>query len=83
MRPVTDDARGIVTPDAGLQRFRLDRYPPSTGVGRMVDRYWVASWDLRGRPPHTQHVFAHPVVNVVFRDGRVTAELKRETANPI
>ena len=69
VRPVTDDARGIVTPDAGLQRFRLDRYPPSVGIGRMVDRYWVASWDLRGRPPHTQHVFAHPVVNIVFQGG--------------
>ncbi|HKY68150.1 MAG TPA: DUF6597 domain-containing transcriptional factor [Acidimicrobiales bacterium] len=69
VRQVDDDARGIVTPDAGLQRFRLDRFPPSAGVDRLVDRYWVASWDLRGRPPHTQHVFSHPVVNVVFQDG--------------
>jgi len=38
-------------------------------VGRLVDRYWLARWDLRGRPPHTQHVFAHPAVNVTFVDG--------------
>jgi hypothetical protein len=69
VRSARDDARGIVAPDAGMQRFRLDRYPPSAEVGRMVDRYWVVSWDLRGLPSHTQHVFAHPVVNVTFQDG--------------
>jgi AraC-like DNA-binding protein len=69
VRPVTQDARGIVTPDAGLRRFRLDRFPPGAEVARLVDRYWLARWDLRGRPPHTQHVFAHPVVNVIFVDG--------------
>lgn len=69
VRSPREDARGIVAPDAGMQRFRLDRFPPSADVGRLVDRYWVVTWDLRGRPPHTQHVFAHPVVNVVFQDG--------------
>jgi AraC-like DNA-binding protein len=69
VRQVDEDARGIVAPDAGLRRFRLDRYPPSTDVGRLVDRYWVVRWDLRGQPPHTQAVFAHPVVNVTFVDG--------------
>ena len=69
VRSVGEDARGIVAPDAGLQRFRLDRFPPSAEVGRMVDRYWVGTWDLRGRPSHTQHVYAHPVVNVTFQDG--------------
>src|SRR5690606_15749064 len=69
VRPVQDDARGIGTPDAGLRRFRLDRFPPSAAVARMVDRYWVGTWDLRGQPSHTQHVLAHPVVNVTFQDG--------------
>jgi AraC-like DNA-binding protein len=69
VRSVHDDARGIVAPDAGMQRFRLDRFPPSRDVGRLVDRYWVVTWDLRGLPSHTQHVFAHPVVNVTFQDG--------------
>ena len=69
VRPVGQDARGIVAPDAGLRRFRLDRFPPSSGVDRLVDRYWVVTWDLRGLPSHTQHVFAHPVVNVTFQDG--------------
>jgi len=69
VRPVREDARGIVAPEAGLAHFRLDRYPPSPAVARFVDRYWVASWDLLGRPPYTQQVLAHPVVNVVFTGG--------------
>jgi AraC-like DNA-binding protein len=73
VRPVQEDARGIVTPAAGLAHFRLDRYPPSQPVARFVDRYWVATWDLRGRPAYTQQVLAHPVVNVVFTDGTALA----------
>jgi AraC-like DNA-binding protein len=73
VRQVDKDARGIVAPEAGLAHFRLDRYPPSPDVGRFVDRYWVVSWDLRGRPAHTQQVLAHPVVNVVFMDGTAIA----------
>lgn len=69
VRSAAEDARGIVAPDAGLRRFRLDRFPPSPEVGRLVDRYWVVTWHLEGRPPHTQHVLPHPVVNVVFQDG--------------
>lgn len=66
------DARGIIAPDAGLAHFRLARYPPGPAAARFVDRYWVASWDLRGKDPYTQRVFAHPVVNVVVVDGEAT-----------
>jgi AraC-like DNA-binding protein len=72
VEPVERDARGILAPDAGLARFRLDRFPPSAAVARFVDRYWVVTWDLTGQEPFTQRVFAHPVVNVVFADGAST-----------
>jgi AraC-like DNA-binding protein len=68
VKPVHEDARGIIDPAAGLTKFRLDRYPPSGRVERFVDRYWVVSWDLRDDEPFTQQVFAHPVVNVVFAE---------------
>jgi AraC-like DNA-binding protein len=64
--PVDRDSRGIIQPEQGLARFRLERVAPSPVVGRFVDRYWIVSWDLRGQPPHTQQVLAHPVVNVVL-----------------
>lgn len=63
-----EDARGIIDPRTGLTRFRLDRYAPSEGAARFVDRYWVASWDLE--EPFVQRVLPHPVVNLVFADGR-------------
>ncbi|WP_316042230.1 helix-turn-helix transcriptional regulator [Nocardiopsis sp. CNR-923] len=53
-----------------MTRFRLDRRAPSAPVARLVDRYWVASWDLAGRAPYVQRVLPHPVVNVVFTEGR-------------
>ncbi len=69
---VEEDARGILHPAAGLTRFRLDRHAPSARVARFVDRYWLASWNLTGREPHTQRVLAHPVVNLVFTGGTAT-----------
>lgn len=63
------DARGILDPKTGLTRFHLDRHAPSERVSRFVDRYWLASWNLVGRAPHTQSVLAHPVVNLVFTAG--------------
>jgi AraC-like DNA-binding protein len=70
--PVEDDARGILAPQAGLARFRLDRHAPSPAVARFVDRYWLASWDLEGEPAFTQRILAHPVVNLVCSDGAAT-----------
>ena len=67
--PVERDTRGILAPEAGLARFRLDRYAPSEDVARFVDRYWVVTWDLVGEEPYRQELLAHPVVNVVFADG--------------
>ncbi|MEV5297513.1 helix-turn-helix domain-containing protein [Amycolatopsis methanolica] len=68
VEPVERDSRGILHPNAGLRRFELTRYPPSPGVDRFVDRYWLVSWDLPD--VHEQHILVHPVVNVAFDEGR-------------
>ncbi|MDE3724892.1 helix-turn-helix transcriptional regulator [Nocardiopsis sp. N85] len=81
VRPVEEDARGIIDPATGLARFRLDRHPPSPALARFVDRHWVATWDLTGREPFTQRVLAHPVVNLVFTDG--TATVHGPAAGPV
>ena len=70
VRSVEEDARGIIDPDRGLTRFRLDRTGPAPALARFVDRSWTASWDLR--EPYTQRVLAHPVVNLVFASGTAT-----------
>jgi AraC-like DNA-binding protein len=69
VEPVERDARGILHPDAGLQRFSLTRHAPTATVARFVDRYWVATWDLPDGDQHRQQVLVHPVVNVVLGDG--------------
>jgi AraC-like DNA-binding protein len=69
VRPVHQDARGIVAPAAGLRRFRLDRHAPSTPVARFVDRYWLVHWDLPVGETYDQQVLPHPVVNLVLSDG--------------
>lgn len=69
---VHTDARGIVAPEVGLHHFGLDRAAPSEYVGRLVDRYWLATWDLPPDQPFTQRVWPHPVVNIVVEEGRAT-----------
>jgi AraC-like DNA-binding protein len=76
--PVERDARGILAPDAGLQRFRLTRHEPSATVARFVDRYWVAEWDLPPGHTYPQHVLTHPVVNIVIGvDGATVSGVRR------
>lgn len=70
---VTADARGILAPDVGLARFRLERFTPAPPVRRLVDRYWVVHWDLPDGEHHDQHVWPHPVTNVVLEGGTATA----------
>jgi AraC-like DNA-binding protein len=69
VRPVQQDARGIVAPASGLTRFRLDRTAPSAPVARFVDRYWLVHWDLPAGETYDQQVLPHPVVNLVLSDG--------------
>src|SRR5690349_10110161 len=66
-RSVERDARGIVNPEAGLRRFRLDRLDPTPEVGRFDELYWIVEWDLEPGEQHTQELVTHPSVNVSFQ----------------
>lgn len=70
---VSQDARGILAPDLGLDRFDLERFAPSTTARRLVDRYWVVRWDLPAGEHFDQQVWPHPVTNVVLEGGTATA----------
>lgn len=67
------DARGILAPDVGLDRFDLERFAPSDTARRLVDRYWVVRWDLPAGEHFDQQVWPHPVTNVVIEGGTATA----------
>jgi AraC-like DNA-binding protein len=72
VEPVERDTRGILRPAEGLEHFRLERHQPSPDVGRFVDRYWIASWNLPTGEQHEQEVLVHPVVNVTFDERGAT-----------
>jgi AraC-like DNA-binding protein len=59
-------ARGILHPRAAAESFRISRPEPSADLAPFIERYWLITWDLRDRPPHSQDTLPYPCVNVVF-----------------
>jgi AraC-like DNA-binding protein len=60
------DTRGIMRPAAVDRVFSLDRPAPPADLAHVVDRHWIVTWDLRGRPPFASEVMPHPAVHLVF-----------------
>jgi AraC-like DNA-binding protein len=83
---VEEAPRGVLQLRAGRGRFEVARFEPGPDLAELVEHYWMVSWDLRGREPHTQHTLPHPGVHLVAeRDrsgvqgvltGRFTRELE-------
>ncbi|MBX5440575.1 MAG: helix-turn-helix transcriptional regulator [Solirubrobacteraceae bacterium] len=71
MEGATTSRAGILEPQAGLQRFSLQRRRPSPDLAGYVERHWIVRWDLRGSPPFEQEILPHPCVNLVAEPGRV------------
>lgn len=71
-RDPRDDTRGIVRPDRLGRFFHLERLTPPAPVDRVVDRFWLVSWNLPAGRHHEQRVVTHPAVNLVFEDRGVT-----------
>lgn len=65
--PATSDGQhhGLVRPWERGRSFLLESRPPSPSLDRLVDRHWIARWDLRGRPDFSQEVLPHPSLNLV------------------
>ena len=55
---------------SGRRRFEVTRSRPSAALADLVEHYWLVSWDLRGREPHTQHTLPHPSVHLVAERDR-------------
>src|SRR5919107_2997990 len=70
-RQPTTSTRGILRPEAVGRVFSLRRTLPADDLAHLVERHWVVTWDLRGRPPYRQEVVTHPCVNLVFEPNGV------------
>jgi AraC-like DNA-binding protein len=57
-------------PPAGS--FHLSRRKPAPALAPFIDHYWSVTWNLRNHDVHTQEVFPHPNVHVVFERGTST-----------
>lgn len=68
-RPLEQDARGIVDPEALRQVVTLRRYPPGEALAGLVDRFWAVQWDLPSGMLHDQQVLTHPGANLSVGHG--------------
>jgi AraC-like DNA-binding protein len=64
-RPAPTDGHGLLRPWERDRSFTLESRLPSPGLERLVDRHWMARWDLRGRAPFHQELLPHPSINLV------------------
>jgi AraC-like DNA-binding protein len=67
---VEEAPRGVLQLRAGRGRFEVARFRPGPDLAELVEHYWMVSWDLRGRAPHTQHTLPHPGVHLVAEPDR-------------
>jgi AraC-like DNA-binding protein len=58
--------RGILSPGAIPQVFRVERLEPSAGLADLVALHWRVSWDLPPGQMHESLVLSYPAVNVSF-----------------
>ena len=65
-----ENPRGILNPNKGKEKFKLDRYVPSEEIAFFVEHFWIVEWDLSGNDPFVSETLPHPCVHVVFEKER-------------
>ena len=58
--------RGTRVANDANEHITLTRHVPPDDLSDVVERFWIAHWDLDGRAPVEQEVLPVPNVNVVF-----------------
>jgi len=67
IRRKTEPPRGILkTAVADIQRYRHERYHPSSEVELYVEHYWAVEWDLSGQVRERAETLPHPSVHMIF-----------------
>jgi len=61
--------KGILYQPNSKPKYKLARYSPSPDLSHFIKRYWIVTWDLRGRAPYEQVILSHPNVNLVIEKG--------------
>jgi AraC-like DNA-binding protein len=63
--PTRDDIHGLVKSWERGRSFQLEQIPVSPGLEDIVERFWIASWDIPSGQQFVQEVLPHPSVNLV------------------
>lgn len=64
------DNHGLVRPWERGRAFHLERVAPPPALAHIIERHWIASWDLRDRESFRQEVLPHPSINLVAEPDR-------------
>ena len=60
------ETRGILSPGAIPEVFRIERLAPSDDLADLVAVHWRVAWDLPAGQEHESLVLSYPAVNVSF-----------------
>lgn len=69
MRERIDTTKGILRPDRGRGRYRVERYVPADDLKPFIERHWIVRWRLPAGESFEQELLAHPCVNMVLERG--------------
>jgi AraC-like DNA-binding protein len=64
-RAPSSELHGLVRPWERGRAFELERVAPAPALIGVVERHWIARWDLRGNEPFRQETLPHPSINLV------------------
>jgi AraC-like DNA-binding protein len=64
-----DGTKGILVPEAGLERFTLRREPPPDALKPFVVAFWTVQWDLPEGETYRQAILPFPCVNLAYEQG--------------
>ncbi|MFO0559042.1 MAG: helix-turn-helix transcriptional regulator [Polyangiales bacterium] len=68
--PRETDAKGILRPALGMDRFALHREPAPLALAPYVERLWTVRWSLPDGETFEQETLPHPCVHLVFEEGQ-------------
>src|SRR5690606_35540281 len=69
VRERIDTTKGILRPDRGRGRYRVERYVPADDLKPFIERHWIVRWRLPAGESFEQELLAHPCVNMVLERG--------------
>jgi hypothetical protein len=67
--PRETDAKGILRPALGMDRFALHREPAPRALDPFVERLWTVRWSLPEGETFEQETLPHLCVHLVFEEG--------------